>query len=71
MNEEQKGVVRQFYCDPEKNTSCSKLHCHVNGGPCRMTTHIEFATNTDKVVLVFPVMEGDKVMFEEREEDNK
>lgn len=31
-----------YECDPEKNTTCRKSACYINGGPCRITTHKEF-----------------------------
>lgn len=31
-----------YPCDPEKNTTCTKQSCFVNGGPCYHTTNPEF-----------------------------
>lgn len=32
-----------YKCDEKKNTKCRKLSCHVKGGPCKATSHLEFA----------------------------
>lgn len=33
-----KQVERNLYiCDPDKNTTCKKTACYVNGGPCNRT----------------------------------
>lgn len=44
-----------YFCDPSKNTECKKGGCYENGGPCRYTTHAEYADTTD---YVFPAMRG-------------
>lgn len=31
-----------FECDPEKAVGCKKTFCHINGGPCKRTTNIEY-----------------------------
>ena len=36
-----------YFCDPSKNTECRKTGCYLNGGPCRHTTHAEYADTTD------------------------
>lgn len=33
--------VTLYRCDPEKNASCKKTGCYVNGGPCFMTSKKE------------------------------
>lgn len=51
-----------YECDPEKHTECSKTNCWVNGGPCKHTTHIEFAQDPNAPVkLVLPVEKTDAV----------
>lgn len=40
-NIEQMNVL--YACDPEKNTACTKQSCHINGGPCCSTRHLEYA----------------------------
>ena len=40
-NIEQMNVL--YACDPEKNTACTKQACHINGGPCCSTRHLEYA----------------------------
>ena len=35
--------VVHYVCDPEKNTQCKKTFCHINGGPCCSTRHLEYA----------------------------
>ena len=37
-----------YPCDPEKNTTCTKQSCFVNGGPCCHTTNPEFKRTTEK-----------------------
>lgn len=32
-----------YFCDPNKNTACSKTGCIINGGPCYATTKKENA----------------------------
>lgn len=32
-----------YFCDPEKNTECSKTGCVINGGPCRRTANVNYA----------------------------
>lgn len=44
-----------YYCDPSKNTECRKTGCYENGGPCRHTTHVEYADTTD---YAFPATQG-------------
>ena len=44
-----------YFCDPSKNTECKKGGCYLNGGPCRYTTHAEYADTTD---YAFPAMRG-------------
>ena len=44
-----------YFCDPSKNTECKKTGCYENGGPCRHTTHAEYADTTD---YAFPVTRG-------------
>lgn len=44
-----------YFCDPSKNTECRKTGCYLNGGPCRHTTHVEYADTTD---YAFPAMQG-------------
>ena len=53
--------VKAYYlCDPEKNTACKKTGCHINGGPCSCTTHIEYAKQPVKTVrLIVPVTRAD------------
>lgn len=34
---------RPYLCDPEKNTTCSKTGCYINGGECRHTLSKEYA----------------------------
>jgi len=33
---------RPYLCDPEKNTTCSKTGCYINGGECRHTLNKEY-----------------------------
>lgn len=33
---------RPYLCDPEKNTTCSKTGCYINGGECRHTLNREY-----------------------------
>ena len=48
--------VVHYVCDPEKNTACKKTNCHINGGPCTRTTHLEFAKQpVEKATLVLPM----------------
>lgn len=35
--------VTLYRCDPEKNVSCKKTGCYVNGGPCFMTSKKEYS----------------------------
>ena len=59
-----------FICDPEKNTMCRKTSCHLTGGPCTSTTHLEFAKQPVKTVrLVIPVEKTDMVDLGLVEED--
>ena len=44
-----------YFCDPSKNTECRKTGCYENGGPCRHTTHAEYADTTD---YAFPATQG-------------
>lgn len=39
---------RGYLCDPEKNTECSKSHCWLNGGLCKITTNWDYATNSEQ-----------------------
>lgn len=49
-----------YICDPDLNVDCMKTHCHRNGGPCTMTTKVQFAKQpVEKAVLVFDVNEED------------
>lgn len=32
-----------YYCDPFKNTECSKTSCFLRGGSCELTNKIEYA----------------------------
>lgn len=32
-----------YLCDPERATTCGKEGCHLNNGPCHMTTNREHA----------------------------
>lgn len=31
-----------YKCDPEKNTTCTKESCHINGGECYATLNVEY-----------------------------
>ena len=42
------GQERGYICDPEKNTKCDKRHCWINGGECKMTLFLEFATDGER-----------------------
>lgn len=44
-----------YFCDPSKNTECRKTGCYENGGPCRHTTHAEYADTTG---YAFPATQG-------------
>lgn len=45
-----------YVCNPYKNTDCKKTNCHINGGPCKHTTNLEFAVQpVESVKLVLPV----------------
>lgn len=44
-----------YLCDPRKNKVCTKTECHLNGGDCIHTTHIEYAleeTSNMKIKLI-------------------
>lgn len=34
-----------FYCDPKKNSVCSKEGCFINGGGCVLTSNAEYRQN--------------------------
>jgi len=34
--------TKLYYCNPKKNYECNKSHCHINGGPCHLTTKRKF-----------------------------
>lgn len=40
------GVVLHM-CDPEKNPTCKKTGCYINGGECHMTTKSESTETTE------------------------
>lgn len=42
------GEDNLFWCDPEKNTECTKECCHINGGPCWLTTNKEYAVKEEQ-----------------------
>lgn len=45
-----------YICDPTKNIACKKTSCHINGGPCKCTTYIEYAKQPiEKVQMILPV----------------
>lgn len=47
-----------YLCDPEKNVTCKKTNCYVNGGPCKSTDKLNFAKQPlTTVTLVFDVSE--------------
>ena len=49
-----------YLCDPNKNVSCSKEDCHINGGPCWHTTNKEFEkkqTNQDRLAEIIRKMD--------------
>jgi hypothetical protein len=55
-------MTAYYTCDPDKNTNCSKKACHINGGQCASTFHVEFAKEPiTKVNLLLPMdeMPGD------------
>jgi hypothetical protein len=60
-----------YKCDPALNTPCSKTHCHLNGGPCTETTHINYAKKpVGKVRMITPPeQKTDVVEWDERIED--
>ena len=37
-----------YTCDPSKYKSCPKRHCWIVGGCCKMTVHLEYATNSEQ-----------------------
>lgn len=46
----------QYVCDPSKNVHCKKTHCHLNGGPCKHTTKLEYAKQpVETARMVIPV----------------
>lgn len=48
--------VVHYTCDPIKNTQCKKTHCHINGGPCTHTKHLEFAKQpVEKATMILPM----------------
>lgn len=48
--------VVHYVCDPEKNTACRKTNCHINGGPCTHTKHLEFAKQPiEKATMILPM----------------
>ena len=49
-----------YTCDPALNVKCNKLACHLNGGPCTKTMHLEFAKQpVETVRMVFPMSEAE------------
>lgn len=36
------NLKKMYFCDPNKNTECSKSGCFINGGPCYKTAKPEF-----------------------------
>ena len=48
----------RYLCDPTLNIACKKTQCFLNDGPCKHTTHIEFAKQPiENVLLTFPMSE--------------
>ena len=35
--------LKEYICDPNRNTACSKLLCFERGGPCGITDRPEYA----------------------------
>lgn len=60
--------VRHYYCDPKKNTTCKKTSCFMNGGPCMLTIHPEYASSLERVKLIGLV---DKKDFEDVQPANR
>lgn len=46
-----------WLCDPRKNKDCSKTGCYLNDGPCRCTTHKEYALSAFGEAFKAPVVE--------------
>lgn len=42
-----------YFCDPRKNTKCSKTACHINKGLCALTTDKTFAVTGLKRWLMY------------------
>lgn len=53
-----------FYCNPEKNTECSKESCFINGGPCKLTSKEECKkpmTNQDRIAEIVRTMDTERL----------
>lgn len=49
-----------YFCDPEKNESCSKKECYISGGPCSHTFNKAYEkkrTNQDKLAEIVRTMD--------------
>lgn len=52
MNDHNYKPYVLFVCDPEKNHSCGKQGCHINGGLCKLTSEMEYAMQDKDGYLV-------------------
>ena len=46
-----------YTCDPEKNITCSKTWCYINGGLCECTSHKEYAKELTSVYKLESMMD--------------
>ncbi len=53
-----------YFCDPEKNTECTKEVCYINGGQCKLTSKEackKTATNQDELAEIVRTMDPEKL----------
>lgn len=53
-----------YFCNPEKNTDCTKESCYINGGPCKLTSKEECkkpTTNQDRIAEMVRTMDAERL----------